>query len=272
VAFEDYADRVMDDSSVDLFARYTDLARSAVALAHECAQVPPEGPVDTRHLLLGIAGVRGVAAGVLDSVGVSFTVLRQRVEDLGRPATPSDAGPYTTGLREVFTLSWQEAAAHNDNFVATQHLLLGMLRQGGTVAAILTALGADYECVLDHAYRHCTVFSHHGRPHAGREPTLEELVGPPRRVQRLALPPMTDEYRHHLAAVRSRKEAAIDSQDFPAAAAIRGEEKRLLRQRREVLTAWAADIDTGILVEEIEQLYQQLDRLEAERHHHDDPS
>jgi hypothetical protein len=135
---------------------------------------------------------------------------------------------------------------------------------------ILIALGADYERVVDNAYRHCTVFSHHGHPRAGREPTVGELVHPPVRRGRLALPSETDEFRHQLAAVRASKEAAIDAQDYEAAAAIRDDEKRLLKQRRELFTIWAADIEVAALVEEIEQLYQQVDRLEAERRHHGD--
>lgn len=260
----------MDDFASDQFARYTDLARSAVVLANEQARLSPAGLADTRHLLLGIIGVRGVAAGLLESLGVSFMMVRQRLTDLD-PATPaSDASRYTTGLREVLTLSWQEATAVNDNFVATQYLLLGLLRQGGAVAEILTGLGADYEHVFDSAYRHCTVFSHHGRPQAGQEPTVEELIHPPVRQGRLALPPGTDDFQQRLAAVRARKEAAIDAQDYEAAAAIRDDEKRLLKQRRELFTAWAADIEVGRLVEEIEQLYEQVDRLEAERRHHGD--
>ncbi|MEU9508546.1 Clp protease N-terminal domain-containing protein [Micromonospora sp. NPDC048170] len=241
-----------------------------MALANEQARLSPAGQVDTRHLLLGLIGVRGVAAGLLESLGVSFTMLRRQLADLG-PVTPaSDPGPHSTGLREVFTLSWQEAVAVGDNSVATQHLLLGLLRQNGAVADILTMLGADYECIFNNAYRHCTVFAHHGRPQAGREPTVEELVRPPVQQGRLALPSQTEDFRQRLAAVRARKEAAIDAQDYEAAAAIRDDEKRLLKQRQELFTAWAADIEVSRLVEEIEQLYQQVDRLEAERRHHRD--
>jgi ATP-dependent Clp protease ATP-binding subunit ClpA len=260
----------MDDFMSDQFVRYTDLARSAVALANEQASLSPTGLADTRHLLLGVVGVRGVAAGLLESLGVPFTILRQRLTDLDPVSPASGDGRYSAGLREVFTLSWQEATAVSDDFVATQHLLLGLLRQGRAVAEILTALGADYEHVFDNAYRHCTVFAHHGRPQAGREPTMAELIHPPVRQGRLALPPETSDFRQRLAAVRARKEAAIDAQDYEAAAAIRDDEKRLLKQRRELFTAWAVDIEAGMLVEEIEQLYQQVDRLEAERRHHGD--
>ena len=145
-----------------MFQRFTDRARRVVGLAQEEARVLNHSYVGTEHILLGLIHEgKGVAAKALESLGIGLDAVRQQVEEVigqGRYA-PSGHIPFTPQAKKVLELSLQEALRLGHNYVGTEHILLGLLREGDGVAAqVLVRLGADLNRVrqeviqLLHAY------------------------------------------------------------------------------------------------------------------------
>jgi len=130
-----------------MFERFTDRARRVAVLAQEEARMLNHDYVGTEHILLGLIGEgEGVAARALESLGISGeAVRRQVVEIIGRgQQAPSGHIPFTPRARKVLELSLREALQLGHNYVGTEHILLGLIREGGGVAAqVLVKLGAD---------------------------------------------------------------------------------------------------------------------------------
>ena len=130
-----------------MFERFTDRARRVVVLAQEEAGMLNHNYIGTEHLLLGLIGEgEGVAAKALQSLGISLDAVRQQVEEIigqGQQA-PSGHIPFTPRAKKVLELADREARALGHNYVGTEHLLLGLIREGDGVAAqVLVNLGAD---------------------------------------------------------------------------------------------------------------------------------
>ena len=126
----------------------TDRARHAMALAQEEAGRLKHNYIGTEHLLLGLVGEKdGVAAKALDRLGISLPAVRSEVEEIigvGTTALPPGEPPMTPRTRKVLDLSVREAAHLGHNYVGTEHLLLGLVREGeGVAAQVLAKLGAD---------------------------------------------------------------------------------------------------------------------------------
>ena len=115
--------------------------------AQEEARRPDHSCIGTEHILLGLLDERdGVAARALESLGVSHTAVRSRVEDiLGRGELPPVGHiPFTPRSKKVLELSLREALALGHNYIGTEHILLGLLREGeGVGAQVLVQMGAD---------------------------------------------------------------------------------------------------------------------------------
>src|SRR5207247_2361941 len=130
-----------------MFERFTDRARRVVVLAQEEARLLNHNYIGTEHILLGlIHDGEGVAAQALTSMGVSLEAVRSRVEDIiGKGgAPPSGHIPFTPRAKKVFELSLREALQLNHNYIGTEHILLGVIREGeGVAAQVLVKLGAD---------------------------------------------------------------------------------------------------------------------------------
>jgi ATP-dependent Clp protease ATP-binding subunit ClpC len=130
-----------------VFERFTDRARRVVVLAQEEARRLDHNFIGTEHLLLGLLDERdGVAAQALLEIGVSLGDARTKVaEVVGRGAgTPSGHVPFTPRAKKVLELSLREALELGHNYIGTEHILLGMLREGdGVGAEVLGQLGAD---------------------------------------------------------------------------------------------------------------------------------
>ena len=131
-----------------MFERFTDRARRAVVQAQEEARTLNHDFIGTEHLLLGLVGEgHGVAAKALESLGISMEAVRQRVEDIvppGQVEVRSGHIPFTPRAKKVLELSLSEAKLLGHRYVGTEHILLGLLREGeGVAAQVLTALGAD---------------------------------------------------------------------------------------------------------------------------------
>ena len=130
-----------------MFERFTDRARRVVVLAQEEARMLSHNYVGTEHILLGLIHEgEGVAAKALESLGISLEAVRQQVEEIiGRgQQAPSGHIPFTPRAKKVLELSLREALQLGHNYIGTEHILLGLLREGeGVAAQVLVRLGAD---------------------------------------------------------------------------------------------------------------------------------
>ncbi len=130
-----------------MFERFTDRARRVLVLAQEEARDLNHAFIGTEHILLGlIREGEGVAAKALDALGVTFDVVREKVEEaIGSNANPSPGSPpFTPRAKKVLELSLREALQLGHSYIGTEHMLLGLVREGDGVAAqVLNDLGAD---------------------------------------------------------------------------------------------------------------------------------
>jgi hypothetical protein len=130
-----------------MFERFTDRARRVVVLAQEEAVGLNHNYIGTEHILLGLIREReGVAARALESLGISLEAVRAQVEELigqGQSA-PTGHLPFTPRAKKVLELSLREALQLGHNYIGTEHILLGLIREGeGVAAQVLVKLGAD---------------------------------------------------------------------------------------------------------------------------------
>jgi len=130
-----------------MFERFTDRARRVVVLAQEEARMLDHNYIGTEHILLGlIREGEGVAARALESLGISLEAVRQQVVEVigqGQQA-PSGHIPFTPRAKRVLELSLRESRQLGHNYIGTEHILLGLLREGeGVAAQVLVRLGAD---------------------------------------------------------------------------------------------------------------------------------
>src|SRR2546421_6813788 len=130
-----------------MFERFTDRARRVVVLAQEEARMLNHGYIGTEHILLGLIHEGGgVAAKALESLGIRLEAVRQQVEEIigqGQQA-PSGHIPFTPRAKKVLELAHREARALGHDYIGTEHILLGLIREGeGVAAQVLVKLGAD---------------------------------------------------------------------------------------------------------------------------------
>jgi len=134
-----------------LFQRFSDRARRVVVLAQEEARMLNHNYIGTEHLLLGlIQEGEGVAAKALESMNISLEAVRNQVEEIiGRGSSaPTGHIPFTPRAKKVLELSLREALQLGHNYIGTEHILLGLIREGeGVAAQVLTKLGADLDRV-----------------------------------------------------------------------------------------------------------------------------
>jgi ATP-dependent Clp protease ATP-binding subunit ClpC len=130
-----------------MFERFTDRARRVVVLAQEEARMLNHNYIGTEHLLLGLIHEgEGVAAKALESMNISLEAVRSQVEDIiGQgQAAPTGHIPFTPRAKKVLELSLREALQLGHNYIGTEHILLGLIREGeGVAAQVLQKLGAD---------------------------------------------------------------------------------------------------------------------------------
>jgi ClpA/ClpB-like protein len=134
-----------------MFERFTDRARRVVVLAQEEARHLNHNYIGTEHILLGLVHEdQGVAARALTELGVSLEAVRGEVEGIvGRGERPATGQiPFTPRAKKVLELSLREAIQLNCNYIGTEHILLGVVREGeGVAAQVLVKLGADLDRV-----------------------------------------------------------------------------------------------------------------------------
>src|SRR6187402_2213510 len=130
-----------------MFERFTDRARRVVVLAQEEARMLSHNYIGTEHILLGLIHEGdGIAAKALESLSISLEAVRAQVEEIigqGQQA-PSGHIPFTPRAKKVLELSLREALQLGHSYIGTEHILLGLIREGeGVAAQVLQKLGAD---------------------------------------------------------------------------------------------------------------------------------
>jgi hypothetical protein len=175
-----------------MFERFTDRARRVVVLAQEEARLLNHDYIGTEHILLGlIQEGDGVAARALQSLGISLDAVRARVEDIigrGDEQSPSHI-PFTPRAKKVLELSLREALQLGHNYIGTEHILLGLIREGeGVAAQVLVELGGDLERVRQEVKRILGTAGPVPGEQAGRsgQPPMAMVAGGPGAYQELA--------------------------------------------------------------------------------------
>ncbi len=146
-----------------MFERFTDRARRVVVLAQEEARLLNHNYIGTEHILLGLIHEgEGVAAKALESLGISLEAVRNQVEELIGQGGSSPSGhiPFTPRAKKVLELSLREALQLGHNYIGTEHILLGLIREGeGVAAQVLVKLGADLNRVRQQVIQQLSGFS-----------------------------------------------------------------------------------------------------------------
>jgi ATP-dependent Clp protease ATP-binding subunit ClpC len=248
-----------------MFERFTDRARRVVVLAQEEARMLEHNYIGTEHLLLGLIHEgEGVAAKALRALDVDLDTLRREVEALvgrGQQPMPGQHIPFTPQAKKVLELALRESVQLGHDYIGTEHLLLGLVREGeGPAAQVLQQRGIELNTVRQEVIRllhghqagegrrrrrvawarpgvegaALEEISHQLRVLGARLAAIEEKLGIEESPERQRLRRIDAE----VARVRRQKESAIDEQDFEQAARLRDEEKRLLSDRRAAEHSW----------------------------------
>jgi ATP-dependent Clp protease ATP-binding subunit ClpA len=227
-----------------------------VVLAQEEARLLNHNYIGTEHLLLGLIHEgEGVAATALESLGISLEAVRGQVEEIiGQgQSMPTGHIPFTPRAKKVLELSLREAKQLGHNYIGTEHILLGLIREGeGVAAQVLVKLGAGLDQVRQQVIQ---VLS--GSAVAGVE------AGARTRLVRMSVPEELREAEEQLAQVRREKEAAIDAEDFERAAALRDRQRELLERVAERERTWTAGVDLAAVIQENQNLHREVERLRA---------
>jgi len=252
-----------------MFERFSDRARRVVVLAQEEARMLEHNYIGTEHLLLGLIHEgEGVAAKALQALGIDLAAVRREVEAIvGRGQQPTSGHiPFTTRAKKSLELALREMVQLGHDYIGTEHLLLGLVREGDGVAAqVLRRRGVELNAVRQEVIRQL-----HGYPagegrgrrrvlwarSGGEGSVVEEISRQLRAIgvrlsaieEKLGIEesPARQRLRQvdaEIARVRRQKESAIDEQDFEQAARLRDAEKKLLADRREAEGAWLATED-----------------------------
>jgi hypothetical protein len=268
-----------------MFERFTDRARRVVVLAQEEARMLNHNYIGTEHILLGLIHEgEGVAAKALESLGISLEAVRQQVEEIigqGQQA-PSGHIPFTPRAKKVLELSLREALQLGHNYIGTEHILLGLIREGeGVAAQVLVRLGADLNRV-----RQQVIQLLHGR---GAEQPAVAMPGPggevPTRAQRAVLAEIRKQIRavesrlavierrvglgpdeteadQEIARVQAERESAADAQHYEKAAGLRDKERELLTEQAARQAEWSiAHPALPELAETVHELGDDVGRL-----------
>jgi ATP-dependent Clp protease ATP-binding subunit ClpC len=146
-----------------MFERFTEKARRVVVLAQEEARMLNHNYIGTEHLLLGLLHEgEGVGAKALESLGVSLEAVRRQVEEIigqGQAAPPPHI-PFTPRAKKVLELSLRESKQLGHNYIGTEHILLGVIREGeGVAAQVLQKLGAELGRVREQVVQQLSGFA-----------------------------------------------------------------------------------------------------------------
>jgi hypothetical protein len=262
-----------DGSGQNMFQRFTDKARRTVVLAQEEARALSHDHIGTEHLLLGLLRESaGVAAAALNSLDVSLAAARACVADRalrvpGRP--PSGHIPFTPEAKRALELSLRESLQLGHDYIGTEHILLGLVREPGCLATtVLAELGADQAAITHRVLELRPAGPPRPGPAAGEHLSFSDIrVKVESVLSRLAamerftgLTPDPADTDAELARLRSEKEEAIDAQDFRLAEALSDAETDLFVDRDRRATEL---LRRPSLAAEVARLRAEVERLRA---------
>ena len=241
--------------------------------------------IGTEHILLGLIHEgEGVAAKALESLGISLDAVRQQVEEIigqGQQEPPGHI-PFTPRAKKVLELSLREALQLGHNYIGTEHILLGLIREGhGVAAQVLVKLGADLNRVRQQVIQ-VLQESEGGEPGTGRSAARS---GPARRSvsglhaeirehvefigsqlsaieQRVGAGPEVGDLDRQIEQARRDKESAATAEDYENAAAWRDRERQLRADKASRQAEWtAAHPEFSSLAEGLHRLSEEVSRL-----------
>ena len=164
-----------------MFDRVTDRARPVIVLAQDEARMLNHNYIGTEHILLGLIHEgEGVAAKALEALGISLEAVREQVEEIigqGQQA-PTGHIPFTPRAKKVLELSMREALQINHPYIGTEHILLGLIREGeGVAAQVLIKLGADLNRVRNQVLQLLSGFQGKEAATSGAPETSQQQQG-----------------------------------------------------------------------------------------------
>ena len=258
-----------------MFERFTDRARRVIVLAQEEARMLNHNYIGTEHILLGLVHEgEGVAAKALESLGISLDAVRQQVEEIigqGQQA-PSGHIPFTPRAKKVLELTQREALQLGHNRIGTEHILLGLIREGDGVAAqVLVMLGADLNRVRQQVIQLISGQQPGDQPTREGTPMTEAQAHPDliegrlaAIEQRVGTGPDTIDLDEQIVRVRRERRDAAAVQEYEHAASLRDQEKELLASKAARQEQWAAAHPAlPVLAERCQQLADEVERLRA---------
>jgi ATP-dependent Clp protease ATP-binding subunit ClpA len=286
-----------------MFGRFTDEARRVLDLALDEARTLNSNRVGTEHILLGLVQERdGIAAEALDLVGISLDAVRQQIEQItgqGHEAPAPSHQQYTLRAKRALDMSLREALQLGHHHIGTEHILLGLLREGeGPAAQVLIELGADLKLVRQQVLlllddnddsggapeadsgggngQSKVATPGTGPEGAGPDGTtlegrmLAQILGRIEAMdvrlsaveQQLGSGPDVGDLDRQIAQARQDKESAAGAEDYEHAAALRDTERRLVADKAERQQEWAAaHPDLPSLAEGLHMLSDEVGRL-----------
>ena len=230
-----------------MFRRFSPRAREVIISAQQEARALHHGFIGTEHLLLGLLRDRdGVAGRTLHVLGISPEAAREQVLDIIGEGKAEVAGhiPLTPRSKKVLELAVQEAVRLDHLHVGTEHILLGLVREGDGVGwHVLHRLGLTVPRVRDQVL---------------------QLVSQDRQApSHVITPPGIRDYDTRIELARQAKDAAVDAKDLDRAAAARESEKELLAERDRLIAQWSAGVDLPTLGRELDWLRDEVNRLQG---------
>jgi Clp amino terminal domain, pathogenicity island component len=201
-------------AAYELFERFTERARQVVVLAQDEARALRHNYIGTEHLLLGLLREEeGVAARALEALDVSLEDVRYQTERIVGSGDEVTTGmiPFTPRAKKVLELALREALLLGHNYIGTEHILLGLIREGDGVAMRILL---DLDVNQDQA----------------RNEVVRTMASPGGRPQPVA--PLASDLQAEIERVRAEKEAAVEAQDLGKVASLRVRERNLLRLGR----------------------------------------
>jgi hypothetical protein len=229
-----------------MFRRFSPRAREVIISAQQEARALHHNFIGTEHILLGLLRDReGVAGRALHVRGISPETVREQILDIIGEGKQEPSGhiPFTPRAKRVLELGVREAVQLGHLYVGTEHILLGLVREGDGVGwHVLSRLGVTVPTV-----RH----------------QILELVNQDRRTPgEVISPPGIRDYDTRIELARQAKDAAVDAKDFGRAAAARESEKELLAERERLIAYWSAGVDVATLGRELDWLRDEVSRLQ----------
>jgi ATP-dependent Clp protease ATP-binding subunit ClpA len=219
-----------------MYERFTDRARKVMQLANQEAQRFHHEYIGTEHILLGLVKeCSGVAANVLKNLDIDLRKIRLEVEKIvqaGPDMVTMGKLPQTPRAKKVIEYAIEESRNLDQNYVGTEHLLLGLLREEeGVGAQVLMNLGLFLEDVRSELLNYLG-FGPVSRRRSGRPPEPAQLDWPAEVRQAAA------ELDAQIEQFNRQKESAVAEQNFELAAYIRDQADRLKKQMKDLLPQW----------------------------------